>query len=98
MVGNLQELITLDATGNVTGRMRSDKQRVQFYALTDDGVLYGGTNANLLRFDVAKGATTEVESPAKKYCLTGADGTNLVFRTHTKDDQLTTMELPQPGD
>src|ERR1017187_1285066 len=90
MIGNLLELIELDGNGNVLGRMRSDKQRVQFYALTSDGAFYGGTNNLLLRFDVAKGATDEVQGPSKEYCLAGADGTNLVFRTKTRDGQLKT--------
>jgi hypothetical protein len=97
MIGNLLELIELDGNGNVLGRMRSDKQRVQFYALTSDGAFYGGTNNFLLRFDVAKGVTTEVQAPSKEFCLTGADGVNLVYRTHTKDDLLETVTMAQPG-
>ena len=97
MNGTLRELVTLDGSGNLLGRMRSDKQRVQFYALTSDGVFYGGRNGILLRFDAAKGATSAVEAPARQYCLTGADGVNLVFRTHTKDGLLETLELAQPS-
>jgi hypothetical protein len=73
MNGGLLELIELDNDGHVLGRMRSDKQRVQFYALTSDGAFYGGTNNLLLRFDVAKGATKEVQGPSKEFFLTGAE-------------------------
>jgi hypothetical protein len=98
MIGNLLELIELDGSGNVLGRMRSDKQRVQFYALTDDGAFYGGTNGLLLRFDVAKGVTNTVQAPAREYCLTGADGVSLVYRTRNADDRLVTVAMAQPGD
>ena len=97
MNGTLLELIEMDSNGNLLGRMRSDKQRVQFYALTSDGAFYGGTNNLLLRFDVAKGVTHEVQGPSKEYCLAGVDGVNLVFRTHTKDEQLKTAVFAQPG-
>jgi hypothetical protein len=96
MNGALLELIELDNNGNVLGRMRSDKQRVQFYALTSDGAFYGGTNNLLLRFDVAKGATKEVKGPAKEFVLTGAEGKNLVFRTMNKEGHLTTTVMGQP--
>jgi hypothetical protein len=98
MVGNLRELIELDDSGNVLGRMRSDKLPVMFYALTSDGGFYGGANTFLFRFNVAKGVTTTVQAPAKEYCLVGANGVNLVYRTRVKDGQPATMELPQPGD
>jgi hypothetical protein len=54
VIGNLLELVELDGSGSVLGRMRSDKQRVDFYGLTDDGSFYGGTNGMLLRFDVRR--------------------------------------------
>ena len=97
MVGTKRELITLDQSGKVLGRMRSDNEHEHFYALTSDGGLYSGGNGVLWKFDVVKGQKIAMEVPEKKYSLVGADGTNLVFQTHTKDDTLATLELPQPA-
>ncbi len=98
MNSSLRELIELDDGGNVLGRMRSDKQPVLFYALTSDGGFYGGANTFLMRFDVAHGVTKTVQAQAREYCLIGADGLNLVYRTRTRDGQPETLTMAQPGD
>jgi hypothetical protein len=100
--GTLRELIELDGSGEVRGRMRLDQELMRFFALTTDGQVYGwcretGAGSELTLFDPATNTSKKVDTLARGYILLGADGENLVYRTMTKDGQLRAVWFHPPA-
>lgn len=85
--GDLRELIELNASGNVTGRMRLDGPSSQF-ALTTNGHLYQHRNSDrngMVLLDVATRSSKSLGLPTRYGYLIGGDGGNLVWMTTGSD-------------
>jgi len=101
--GNLRELIELDGSGKVLGRMRVDGWSFTKFALTSDGRLYGWNQApmsskGLVLFDPAAGTSRQAGTPPPHVTLLGADGENLAYRTRTPDGEVRTVWFGQPAE
>jgi hypothetical protein len=80
-----REIIELDLSGKVLGRMHLDRADFLNFALTSDGNLYTWDQTlmpygGLILLDPVTGTSTKLESPGHQYLMIGADGNNLVYR------------------
>jgi hypothetical protein len=104
VVPGSQEVIELDESGTVLGRMRLDNSALMQFALTSDGNLYGWDATlmpygGLVLLDPVKGTSKKLETPGRHYSLIGADGNNLVYREPDggPGDGMKAAWFPQPG-
>lgn len=101
---SLRELIELDGSGSVLGRMRLDHDGVMQFAFTTDGHLYGWRCvretkcvSTLALFDVAAGSSKNLDTLQPFFSLIGADGEDLVYRIPGGDERVKVAWFEQPS-